>query len=425
MTGRPHPGAATARRRSAVAVLAPLLAVLAVALGLPSPAAAAPQITAPSAIVVETTTGDVVFERAADRPRPIASATKLMTALLALERARLSDEFTAARYRPLPVESQLEPPLQPGERMTVADLLRGLLLESANDAAVTIAQNVSVSRAAFVRAMNQRARELQLDHTRFTDPIGIGPGNRSTARDLVRLTLELRAHPFFRRVVARTQATLESGDRTRTVVNRNTLVGEPIVDGVKTGHTDRAGYVLVGSGRDRRRIRLVSVVLGAPSEAARNADTLALLRWGFRQFDRLRPVQRDGVYASVPIKYRRGAELRLVAARGLSRIVRRGESLTTRATGVPDEVEGPLGEGARVAEIEVLRGAQVIATVPLVAADDVPAASLAQRTKERLTQPVTLVLAVAGLAGSVLLAGMGMRQRRDPPRPRRQATGAA
>jgi D-alanyl-D-alanine carboxypeptidase (penicillin-binding protein 5/6) len=413
------------RRPRLPAAVVAVLALLGALLAGPTPAAAEPAISAPSAIAVETTTGDVVYERAADRRRTIASATKLMTALLALENAETSDRFTAARYRPLPVESQLRPALRPGEEMTVGDLLRGLLLESANDAAVTIAENVSGSRRTFVQAMNARAGELGLEHSSFVDPIGIGPGNRSSARDLVRLTLELRTHRFFRRTVARTQAVLESGDRTRTVANRNTLVGEDIVDGVKTGHTQQAGYVLVGSGRNRDRIRLVTVVLGAPTEAARNADTLALLRWGFRQYQRVSAVKADTVYGSVPIRYRRGAQLRLVAGRDVSRVVRRGGSLTTRAVGIPDEVEGPLREGQRVASIEVRRGREVVATVPLVAADAVPEASFAQRTKERLTRPVILVIALAALAGSVLLAGMATRQRRDPPRPRRQATGTA
>jgi D-alanyl-D-alanine carboxypeptidase (penicillin-binding protein 5/6) len=418
-----HAAAAPARRSAAI--LAAVLALAAAMLFSPAGAAAAPSIGAPSAIAVETTTGDVAFERAADRPRSIASATKLMTALLALERAAVSDVFTAGPYRPLPVESQLEPSLRPGERMTVGDLLRGLLLESANDAAVAIAENVSDSRAGFVRAMNVRADELGLEDTHFVDPIGIGPGNRSTARDLVRLTLELRTHPFFRRVVAQTQATLGSGDRPRTVANRNTLVAGRIVDGVKTGHTERAGYVLVASGRDGRRVRLVTVVLGARSESARNADTLALLRWGFRQYRRVRAVQRGVAYDTVPIRYRRGAELQLVAAQGLSKVVRRDETLTRRIVDVPAEVDGPVRAGQRIAGIEVLRAAEVIASVPLVAKDAVPAATLAQRTKHRLTRPVTLAVVVAALAGSVLLAGMGIRQRRDPRPPRPQATGTA
>jgi D-alanyl-D-alanine carboxypeptidase (penicillin-binding protein 5/6) len=118
---------------------------------------------------------------------------------------------------------------------------------------------------------------------RFDNPIGLdAPTNRSTARDLVRLTLQMRTHPFFRRTVAREQATLQSGDRMRVVRNRNTLVSHRRVDGVKTGHTRLAEYVLVGSGRSAAGCGLITVVLGAPDEATRNSDTLRLMTWGFR-----------------------------------------------------------------------------------------------------------------------------------------------
>ncbi len=120
-----------------------------------------------------------------------------MTALLTLEREKLADVVPAAGYDALPVESQID--LAPGERMTVADLLRALLLESANDAAVTLAEAVSGSRPAFVRAMNRRARQLGLEDTRYANPIGLDDaGNYSSARDLARLTLELRRNEFFR-----------------------------------------------------------------------------------------------------------------------------------------------------------------------------------------------------------------------------------
>jgi D-alanyl-D-alanine carboxypeptidase (penicillin-binding protein 5/6) len=124
-----------------------------------------------------------------------------MTALLTLERSRPSTVYRAVRYRALPAESQIE--LQPGEKMTVADLLRGMLIESANDAAATLATRIGGTEANFVRAMNKRAQELGLKNTHYANPIGLDdPANYSTARDLVRLTLRARAFNFFRRTVA-------------------------------------------------------------------------------------------------------------------------------------------------------------------------------------------------------------------------------
>ena len=385
-----------------------LAAVLVLALAVTAATAAAatkpPDVAAPSALVVEASTGDVAYDRAPNGRRQIASATKLMTALLTLERSRPSTVYRASRYRALPVESKIN--LRPGERMTVADLLRGLLIESANDAAVTLAERVSGSREAFVKAMNVRAQQLGLRDTHYTNPIGLdAPGNYSSARDLVRLTLRLRAFEFFRRTVARESVTLRSGDRPRTLENRNRLVRLPQINGVKTGHTQQAGYVLIGSGR-KRGITLISAVLGAPSEDARESDTRRLLAWSFTLYQRVRAVAAGEVLARAPIRYRRGAELDLIAGDSSRRfIVRKGQALRQCGLDAPAEVEGPIRRGQALGKLKICRGKKTIATLPVVAAADVPKAGTAVRTKDWFTRPLTLVLVVLlGLGGSVLLA---------------------
>ena len=205
--------------------------------------------------------------------------------------------------------------------------------------------------------------------------------------------------------------------------NRNTLVSRKRVDGVKTGHTARAGYVLVGSGRrgeGRRRIQVVTVVLGAPSEAARNDDTLKLLEWGVRRFRVSTPVTEGRELASVPIRHRRGATLPLVAAADVRRVVPRGRHATARVVGVPEEVAGPIASGTRLASVEVYVGARRVGRTSLVAASSVPEADLAQATKSSLTRPLTIAIALAALACSVLLARMGLRRRERRGRRRRE-----
>lgn len=398
------------------------IALAAAAAALAPPAAAAapqpPAISAPSAIVLETSTGDVTYAKDADRRRSIASTTKLMTALLTLERAKLSDMMPAARYSALPAESKIN--LRTGERMRVSDLLRALLLESANDAAATLAEGVAGSRGAFVRMMNARARQLDLKNTHYANPVGLDEaGNYSTARDLAKITRRLQRSSFFRSTVNRQSATLRTGDAARTVQNRNTLLtAAPWVSGVKTGHTQQAAHVLVGSG-SRRGIGLVAVVLGEPSKAARDAETLQLLQWGFTRYRRDVAVHRRHQFASAPIRYRRGAALPLVAARSVHHTVRKGQDLTTRVIGVPTEVAGPIREGQRFGTIEVrLRGRRVAST-PLVASADIPEAGLEQQTKEYATRPFTLLLAVGAIGGVVLLARL-RRRTRTPARRRRE-----
>jgi len=359
-----------------------------------------PQLTAPSAIVIEQSTGQVAFQRNASDRRSIASTTKMMTALLTLEGAALDDVLTAAPYAAAPAETQIG--LRAGERMTVRDLLQALMLASANDAAVTLATGISGSVPAFVREMNARARELGLRDTSYANPVGLDdPDNRSSARDLVRLAAVLRRNDFLRRTTDRPRATLTSGARRRIVLNRNRLVREvDFVDGVKTGRTSEAGYVLVGSAT-RNGVTVISAVLGEPSEAARDADTLALLRYGVGRFRRATPVRRSQTFARADLKYR-DEQVRLVAASTVRRVVRRGQRPRVRVVGAPVELAGPLTAGARVGTVEVRVGRRVVGRTPLVTAAAVPEASTGERLTSVLGQPATLAL-VAGLLACTLL----------------------
>jgi D-alanyl-D-alanine carboxypeptidase (penicillin-binding protein 5/6) len=388
--------------RAAAHVAAVLLTA---ALGAPAARAQGgppPDVQAASAVLVEASTGDVAFQRAARERRAIASTTKLMTALLALEGIALDDVLTAPGYEAAPAESVIG--LQRGERMTVRDLLRALLLASANDAAVALAVGLSGSTEAFVGEMNRRARELGLRDTSFANPIGLDEeGNHSSARDLVRLTAVLRRQPFFRETVDLPRVVLRSGSRRRTVQNRNLLVREvPMVDGVKTGRTLEAGYVLVGSA-SRDGVTVLSVVLGEPTEAARDADTLALLRYGLSRYER-RTVLRAGQGLRTASLEHRDDRVRLVAAETVERVLRRGERARARVVSAPEELDGPLPAGQRVGTIEVRVRGRVVDRVPLVTAVAVAEASVADRVRSALSEPLAMLLVVLLLGCTVTLA---------------------
>jgi len=390
-------------------------ALLAAAAAAPAAPAQAPERppavpTAETAVVVDGRDGDVMFARRAAQRRPMASTTKLMTALLTLERARQRAVFTAADYAAAPVESQIG--LRPGERMTVKDLLEALLLESANDAAVTLAEGVAGSTDAFVAAMNERAAELGLEDTSYANPIGFDdPLNYSTASDLAALTLELLARPRFARVVDMPLAELESGSRPRVIDNRNTLVASyPFVTGVKTGHTLGAGYVLIGSAVGAGDARVVSVVMGEPSEAARDADTLKLLRWGLDRFRRVRVLDASRTMARVSIEYR-DERAALVPARGAVLTLRAGERVRRRVN-APDELEGPIAAGERVGSVTVVVDGEPVRRVALVTAAAVPEAGTLRVLLSALGVPLTVLLVLAILLGAALLAlRLGVRFR--------------
>lgn len=395
-------------------ILLATLAALAVLTAAPAPAAEqqqrddAPELSSGAAYAVEASTGDVVLAEAQDERLPIASTTKLMTALVVRESTQLDDTFTAADYQPAPIESQIG--LQAGEEMTVRDLLRALMLESANDAAVTLAVGVAGSREAFVERMNARARELGLQNTGFANAIGLDdPDNFSSARDLVTLALAVHEDEFLRETMAMEKATLASGERTRVVTNRNELVEESeLVNGMKTGRTQEAGYVLVGSGT-RDGITVVSAVLGEPSEAARQQDTLEILRYGIGLFERVTAVREAEVLARIPLAYRDGVDIALAADGTVRRTVREGTRLEREVTGLPDEVDGPLDRGAQLGTLVVRDGEDVVARVPLVTTRAVEEAGVALRVTDLLTRPTTIILLLALAACSVPLVALRRR----------------
>jgi serine-type D-Ala-D-Ala carboxypeptidase (penicillin-binding protein 5/6) len=385
----------------ATALIALILAVAAPVASAQSPPPPVPG--ADAAIVVDGRNGDLMFSRKADERRSIASTTKLMTALLTLERTRPQQVFTAADYVAAPVESQIG--LSPGERMRVSDLLEALLLESANDAAATLAVGVSGSVGAFVEDMNERAEELGLEDTSYANPIGFDdPLNYSTARDLATLTLELLQKPRFARIVDMPEAELESSARPRTIDNRNTLVASyPFVSGVKTGHTLGAGYVLIGSAEGRGDAEVVSVVMGEPSETARDADTLRLLRWGLGFFHQVRVLDDRRTMARADVEYYDDERATLVPARDAVLTIREGERVR-RHVRAPEELEGPLEAGSRVGSVTVFVDGRPVRRVPLVTARAVPEAGTVRVLLSELGVPLTVLLVLAILLGAALVA---------------------
>jgi D-alanyl-D-alanine carboxypeptidase (penicillin-binding protein 5/6) len=381
-----------------------LVALVALAAPAQVHAAAAPSVpNAKAAIVIDGRNGEVMFAKHPRARREIASTTKLMTALLTLERAEPGEVFTAAARRPSPVESQIG--LASGERMKVADLFKALMLESANDAAETLAEGISGSQAAFVAAMNRRARQLGLSGTSYANPIGLDdPNNYSTARDLAKLTFDLMQERRFARVVDMPSAQLHSGAKPRTVDNRNLLIGAyPFVNGVKTGHTSQAGYLLVGSARSGIGGRVISVVMGEPSEAGRDADTLELLRWGLSRFHRVRVLDRHRALAHPKVEYF-DERARLVPQRGLVLTLRDGEHVGRHVV-APDQVSGPLAARTRKGSVSISVDGERVRRVRLVTADAVPAAGTLRVLTSVLGVPLTVlaVLAILIVAALVIL----------------------
>jgi D-alanyl-D-alanine carboxypeptidase (penicillin-binding protein 5/6) len=359
-------------------------------------------------VLVDPRDGTVLDSKAAHRKLPIASTTKLMTAFLALERLKPSQMLKAPRYNAAAAESLLG--LRVGEKMSVRDLIFALVIESANDAAETLAVGVSGSVPAFVNQMNAEAQKLGLTETHYSTPVGLdSPGNYSSANDLTKLATLLLKNPLFAQAANSPSATLKTGDERRTIQNRNLLVGTtPYVTGVKTGHTLKAGYVLVGSG-EQHGTTLISAVLGTPSEAARDNDTLALLNYGFSQYRGQTPVKKGAEQATPTLDWGRG-DLPLVAAKTLQVDIRQGQKVATRVN-APSDIKGSVADGEKLGAVQVTVDGKPAGASPLLATKAVAAASTLDKVTSILFNP--LVLVPLGLL--VLLAGIWLARREGGP----------
>lgn len=374
----------------------------------PGPPAAPqpPKLDAKAWILIDPRDGSILASKAPDKRLPIASTTKLMTAYLTLQNLKPNQMVAAPPYHPS-ASAEITLGLSPGEKMRVRDLLYGLLLPSASDAAETLAFGVSGSEPAFVASMNQAAQSLGLTNTSYANPIGLDdPNNYSSAHDLVTLANNLMQNPLFARIVNTPSATLRSGDHPRHVTSRNTLLGRaPWIDGVKTGHTLDAGYVLVGSGT-QDSTRLISAVLGTPSEAARDTDTLRLLSYGFSLYHPTQPVDRGEQLADPGLDYRSG-HLPLVAARPLSVTVRPGQQVGTEVN-APGEVSGAIKKGQTFGHVTVTVDGKPADTSPLVATESVGAATALDKMVSTIQNPILLIL----LGGIVIVVGVLLTNRR-------------
>jgi D-alanyl-D-alanine carboxypeptidase (penicillin-binding protein 5/6) len=343
-----------------------LVLALAAALALAVAAAAAPPPVDAEAYYVQNAGTGEVLAAADERERlPMASITKLMTAIVALERASLDDVATISRFTASIGESTIN--LRPGERVTIADLLRAALIQSANDAANAVAAYVgrgSVSR--FVDLMNARARQLGLTDTHFVNPDGLdAPGHVSSARDVTKLARVAMNKPFIRETV-RLQTATAAG---RTLYTWNDLLSRfPNLIGVKTGHTNGAGWSQVAAARGGG-VTVYATVLGGETREGRNADLTELLAWGLSRYRTVWAIEGGRTYATARAPYGRD-RVRLVASKPALRVIHVERPLVQRVVS-PVEVELPVRKGQRLGEVQVLDRGRVLARSPLVAADAV------------------------------------------------------
>ena len=357
----------------------PLLAAVVALAVLPAQAHA----DARAVYVANATTGEVLAARNADDPVPIASITKLMTAIVALHHLRVDQTVRVSRGAARVGEESV--PLRPGQEISVLDLLKAALIQSANDAADALADAAAGGdRALFVVWMNAEAQALGLRDTHFVRPDGLdAPGHLSSARDVYALARAAMRLPVVRRLVRERADTIEDG--AYTVRTWNDLLGVfPGLIGIKTGHTDDAGWCEVGAAR-RPGFTIYAVVLGSPTRVLRNDALRRLLAWGVSRYRAATLLSRRP-YGSAVLGYGLPA-VPLVAARPLVRLVRVGRPLV-RTVVAAASARLPVRRGERLGRVEVRQGGKLLGARPLVAARSVGRPGLGGRIRWYATRTV-------------------------------------
>ena len=370
---------------------------LALMLGLPGNALGQPfQTTAPTAILVDAGTEAVLFEKNADEPVAPASMAKIMTAEIVfqqLKEGRLSmdTEFTVSEnaWRKGGAPSGGSAMFaKVNSSVRLEDLLRGLIVQSGNDAAIALAEGISGTEDNFAVLMNTRAREIGLTKSTFRNATGYGhPEQKVTVRDLAKLALHIvETYPEFYKMFGEREFTWNKIRQQ----NRNPLLTMDIgADGLKTGNIDESGYGLVGSAVQNNQ-RLIVVVNGLKTAKDRANEARKLLEWGFRVFETQQLFDEGQVVGEAQVFGGDRRSLPLVPRKPVRVLVNRGESERLSARIVyTGPLKAPVRKGDEVARLKVYRGETQALDMPLHANEDVPVGTLSQRALDGLLEVST------------------------------------
>lgn len=337
------------------------------------PFPAAPAVSARAYVVENLATGEVLASRDERRRLPIASITKLMTVLVALDHARPGDPVRVSRGAANVEGSQAG--LYEGQIFTVRELIAAALVPSANDAADALADGLSDGhRALFVSWMNSKARNLGMTDTHFVRPEGLDrPGHLSSARDVAIMAEAALKVPLIREIVR--ERSIQIGGR--RLLSRNDLLRTfPGVIGIKTGTTEKAGWSQAAAAT-RDSVTVLVISLGSPNRGARNRDVATLLGWGLDRYRTIRAIAPGRVYARARLLY--GARpLDLVATQAAWRVVHADLPLVERVV-APAVLAASVRKGQALGELRVYEGGRLVASSPLVADRDVGGASVSRK----------------------------------------------
>ncbi|MDR2296120.1 MAG: D-alanyl-D-alanine carboxypeptidase [Clostridiales Family XIII bacterium] len=427
----------------AAALLTLLIAVAALGLA-PVPVYAAkpaPETTAASAVLIDAKTGKVLYDKDMHAIRYPASLTKVMTGLLTLEYLQPDRVVTIDAETPFTKGSRIY--LLEGEQVTVEQLFHALMIESANDAAVALAKEISGTTEAFAALMNRRAKELGALHTNFVNPNGLeDDAHVTTAHDIAVIAMAAMRNPEFRKTAATYPYTLDQTNKqeTRYFYNGNRLLydekhtvvyegaSRPIkyadATGIKTGYTAQAGNCLAASAA-RGDTELIAVMLGAEGLNV-YLDAISLFEYGFDNYKSFQAIRADSPQGEVRVKNGavKTAAIQTRTDAWVTIPASASPSLVTTEPQLPDRVAAPVTEGQVVGSLRILLDGEELGVVDLTSAETVPLGGPLSRigiTDETAGLIRNIVFAALGLSLFLLLAYVGLKRRQIKRRKRRRA----
>ena len=349
-------------------------------------------IDAKSAFLMDFSSGDVLFEQNADEKVPVASIVKLMTILLTLEsldkgEITLDEMITTSKEASGMGGSQVF--IDPYVDYSVEEMLKSVIVASANDASVSLAEKIAGSEEAFVKQMNQRAKDLGLNNTVYVNASGIPePGQYSTARDTAVLTREvLNYKDYFKYSTIWMDKLTHPSGRETEVVNTNKLIRYfKGCDSGKTGFTSEAGYCLSASA-ERGGMRLIGVVLGAKTGTDRFNETSKLLTYGFNHFENKQIISMDNPIIELPVVRSKIKNIPVYPSEDFSGVIRKGD-LVEYAISIETigKIKAPLCKNEKVGTITVSRNGVVVKTIDIIVAQDIAGLSYTDGFKEIISQ---------------------------------------
>lgn len=337
---------------------------------------------AKSAVLIERDTGTILYDKNSDEKLPPASMTKIMTMLLIMEaldkgQIKWDEKVRTSEYAASMGGSQIF--LEPGEEMTVEQMLKGIAIGSGNDASVAMAEKIAGSADEFVNMMNKKVEELDLKNTHFKNPTGLPePDHYSSAHDMALMAKELLKYEEITNFTGKYEDYLREGtDKKFWLVNTNRLVKfYPGVDGLKTGFTNEAKYCLTATAK-KDNMRVIAVVFGADTPKDRNAQVTKMLDYAFSQYQTHPLFEKDHVLSQLKVSKGSEKEVNLMTSEPISVLTKKGEKVddVTQEILMKNDIKAPVKKGDELGTLQLKKDGKLIAESKLVAEKDIDEAS--------------------------------------------------